>query len=143
MLYLDKLFIILMKKLLYAAMLLLGVGIMAVSCKKDNSENYENAILGEWAVVKVETYENGKLTETFTPTDKQKMSIIFNKNGKITTMEYYNGETDSYTDDYSISGKMLTVDGDSMEIKKLTKTELVLYLVDGNDELRYYFKRVK
>ena len=48
MLYLDKLFIILMKKLLYAAMLLLGVGIMAVSCKKDNSENYENAILGEW-----------------------------------------------------------------------------------------------
>ncbi len=149
MLYLDKLFIILMKKLLYAAMLLLGVGIMAVSYKKEggsriNIEEYADAILGEWSATKIESYENGKKVGSFTlngTTDR--MIVVFMEDGKMRTTETSDGSSDTYTNSYYVSGESLYIDRDELEIKKLTRSELILHQFDRDEDSRYYFKRVK
>ena len=146
MLYLDKLFIILMKKLLYAAMLLLGVGIMAVSCKKDDgisTKEYANAIVGEWKLNKMEFYENGKLKGTQTATDKENAVLIFTDTGKVTTIETDDGKTHTYVYDYTVVDNYLYLDGDKCLIKKMTKRELVLSFTYDDEEERAYLTRVK
>ncbi len=138
-----------MRKILYAAMLLLGVGIMAVSCKKEggsriNIEEYADAILGEWSATKIESYENGKKVGSFTlngTTDR--MIVVFMEDGKMRTTETSDGSSDTYTNSYYVSGESLYIDRDELEIKKLTRSELILHQFDRDEDSRYYFKRVK
>ena len=135
-----------MKKLLYAAMLLLGVGIMAVSCKKDDgisTKDYANAIVGEWKVEKFESYKDGKLSETEIPTAENHTTLIFSANGKVTTVDTYKGKTETYDYDYVLSGKTVSVAGEDYEIMKLTRKEMVWSLTYKTQEERVYFSRVK
>ena len=135
-----------MRKLLYAAVLLLGVGIMAVSCQKDSgisTKEYADAIVGEWKMTKMEIYENGKLKATQTATDKENVRLIFTETGKVTTIETHDGETRTYTDDYSVVDNYLILDGDRCLIRKMTKNELVLSYSEDDWEEKAYLSRVK
>jgi len=127
-------------------MLLLGLGIMAVSCKKDegiSTKEYADAIVGEWKVEKMESYKDGKLSETEISTEEHHTTLIFRANGKMTTVDTYKGKTDTYDYDYVLSGKTVSVAGDDYEIRKLTRKEMVWSLTYKTEEERVYFSRVK
>lgn len=113
-----------MKRFKYVVMLLLGMGIFAMSCQKEDnisSKDYKEAIIGTWQVVKYERYMNGKLEKTRTP--KEEEFIVFTNTGKCLEMTY--GGVDDYQS-YSVSGDELTMDEAFFKIVKLTEQDLVI-----------------
>lgn len=138
-----------MKKLLYAVAVLLGIGLLVVSCKKDTKEkaeeisveDYWKAVLGEWQLTKEETYMNGTLLDTHVPGEK--ISVVINDSDQIIITDRNGGKVDIQTYSYRIYEKSIIVNGDEVGISKLTETELVLVQKDGPEEIRYYLRRTK
>jgi len=71
------------------------------------------------------------------------MIVVFMEDGKMRTTETEDGSSDTYTNSYYVSGESLYIDGDELEIKKLTRSKLILHQFDRDEDSRYYFKRVK
>ena len=72
-----------------------------------------------------------------------RMIVVFMEDGKMRTTETEDGSSDTYTNSYYVSGESLYIDGDELEIKKLTRSKLILHQFDRDEDSRYYFKRVK
>ena len=138
-----------MKKLLYAVAVLLGIGLLVVSCKKDTKEkaeeisveDYWKAVLGEWQLTKEETYMNGTLLDTHVP--EEKISVVINDSDQIIITDRNGGKVDIQTYSYRIYEKSIIVNGDEVGISKLSETVLVLVQKDGQEEIRYYLRRTK
>lgn len=116
-----------MKKLKVFAMMLCVAALgLTTSCTKDN--DYEDLILGKWKIVKlVYQWVDPETNEFETVNDDESVG---------TTMEF---TADGHVIDdenemmnYSISGDILVMDGVRTEIKKLTKTEMTLFIPDEN-----------
>lgn len=133
-----------MKKLFYVVLLLLGMGIMAGSCSKVKTDIYSASIIGSWQAYKVVDYDGNTATQG---ADDETVYFTFTENGKFFIEEIdSDGEYDGYqTGDYRIEGSTLffSAEGaaEGWKIEKLTKTELVFGVMDG-DVAKMYFKKV-
>ena len=162
-----------MKKLFFCAAALLAA-ILFAACSDDDGTNLPNTpdmddsnlsikpdmIVGTWQITKsqwVEIYEGEKEsgTEEYPEKDGFYWTFTFEKDGTGQYCEYETGETpDSVIDiTYSISGNKFTLnysseDIDKYEIKKLTESQLVLFMSlkesngDSYEETQT-FKRIK
>lgn len=110
-----------MKKILYAAMLLLGLSILS-SCNKEqtNSNDYSKLILGAWLYTYSETFENGELISS---RDVNNEFYTFDTDG-ICDYEFLGHAKHQYQ--YSINGNNLIIAGYVFKIHKLTSKELII-----------------
>lgn len=135
-----------MKKLLYVAILLLGVGIMAVSCQKDSGaskKDYADLIVGKWNLTKMDILQSDGESISY-PVDGDVFYVyVFHDNGKVDIVSKDARSSDSYT----VSGNTLTIGKGSSEIEKLSLTEMVLNqkttILEMDFSMKSYFKRVK
>ena len=126
-----------MKKfVLFFAVLLMGLAVIACTDDGGGKSDYAEALIGTWKAEKVEYYEDGKLDETEYP-DGGEYYVIFTETQMIL-------EEGRYTERlrYELKGKDLTFydeDGDaySGKIKKLTRKELVLVVVEDPEDDSY------
>lgn len=159
-----------MKKIYYLLMAAFAVMCVCPACssddeKDDKTENGEtitaNAIVGTWKCVKCEGYEiydgeKNEWNETYDdPNDY--WGLIFNANGTGTDYYYYEGETDSFDIEWTLSGKKLKIsfyeeesyETDEYEVESLTSTQLVIVEYweseDGREKEmeKYTYSRVK
>ena len=116
-----------MKRLLYAVMLLLGMGIMA-SCEKEEGKASINDIEGRWyTAVKWERLLNGTVVYSSTDFDEatypiHNVSRVMFQNGNVNVVDTYG---DSRVWPYTYSEGVLTVFGEEFKVVKATKQELV------------------
>lgn len=128
-----------MQKLFYAAMLLLGLGIMGVSCSKFSTDDYATAIVGRWMLYKA-VESNGE-TSTI-DNDGDSTILVFTESGQVVMEE--GDDADKGT--YWVDGKSLFIrswgNTEQFTIIKLTSKELVLK-IDNGDFDTMYFKRIQ
>ena len=148
-----------MKKYFYVAMLLFGASLLSISCQKEGK--YGTAIVGKWRLTlseeynengiiqsrdiygtdsyKYEWYVDGKIDDTYTQEPKNQY-LQFDEDGNVFTIT----DIRTRSSTYEVNGSTLTMAGDSFEIKKLTKRELVYYERDSDrTEWWEYFERVE
>lgn len=137
-----ELYLFVMKKLLYAVLILLGLGIMGVSCSKVGSvsmDDYATAIVGRWSAYKA-VGQNGEVS-TLTGHDDE-LILVFTETGQFVMEE---GD-DAGKGTYWVEGKSLFMRywGETTQytISKLTSKELVL-TIDNGDISSMYFKRIE
>jgi hypothetical protein len=119
-------------------LVLLGMMVLMISCKKDEKTNAE-LILGKWAVVSDATSgkQNGvSFSNTYTGTSSDYLN--FGSDGKITGIQ--NGDSLSAT--YSVSENTLTSvnshnESSQSTILSLTDNSLVIYNKDYTDANNY------
>lgn len=133
-----------MKKLIYVAMLLIGIGIMAVSCSKAKTEDYSTTIVGKWQTYKV-VDANGKTSTQ--GADDETMYLTCYESGQFIIEEIdSDGDTYAQKGNYWIEESTLYLNQhgytQGLEIVKLTKKELVLGSKDG-DISKMYLKRIE
>lgn len=129
-----------MKTLKLLAMMLMMTAMVfnLSSCKDDE----DDLIIGTWKCTKATWVFDGE-TETWSGEDAY---MTFQKKGVGYYSEYL-GDSDPFYFEYKVSGKTLSIveeDGDSysVQIEKLTKTEMVLYDNSDDDEYREYYVKV-
>ncbi len=130
-----------MKKLFFCAAALLAA-ISFAACSDDDDETNlpvtSDNIVGTWQIVHEEgweIYDGEKDTWSWDYPDEDGWycTLTFDKKSSLTNIEYEGGnEIDRKTVTYSISGNTLTLkdeysNEESVEIKKLTESELVLF----------------
>ena len=132
-----------MKKVLFAAMFLLGLSIMSVACSKVSTDDYAMAIVGRWKLYKV-VYFDGE-EEIDKGTTSEGSFLIFTESGQCIFEE--GDVADRST--YRIDGHYLTLGSGGRPIQvvisKLTNNELVLQFdsEEISDFSKMYFKRVE
>lgn len=132
-----------MKKVLFAAMFLLGLSIMSVDCSKVSTDDFATAIVGRWKLYKV-VYFNGE-EEIDKGTTGEGSFLIFTESGQCIFEEDDVADRSSYR----IDGHFLTLGsgGRSIQIviSRLTNNELVLQFdnEDISDFSKMYYKRVE
>ena len=133
-----------MKKLFYVVLLLLGMGIMAGSCSKVKTDIYSATIVGSWQAYKVVDYDGKTATQG---ADDESIYFTFTESGIFFIEEIESdGEYGGYqTGDYRIEGNTMffSTEGatESWKIDKLTKTEFVFSIMDG-DIAKLYLNKV-
>ena len=149
-----------MKKFVYVALILLGAGLLFISCQKESADKYETAIIGKWRRTLSEEYKNGIIQSRDTYgrdhykyewyidgkldyesiEDPVNNYLQFDEDGNVFLISDI--RTRSAT--YEVKGSTLKMAGDSYEIKKLTKSEFVYYERDSDGhEWWEYFERVE
>ena len=123
-----------MKKILYAAMLLLGVGIMAVSCSKDKNSDKNNLLIGTWdAVSGYSIGPDGNKTDEWTYSDGE---LYFEFDAE--NMSYYSEGEPMQQGSYSFDGTKLTLPTSMVcEVTSLTETELTIRIESFFEEGSY------
>ena len=126
-----------MKKfVMFFAVLLMGLAVVACTDDGGGNSDYGEALIGTWQVDKGEYYELGKLEESV-DAGNYEAYIIFTESGQVILRE----EGYSETMRYELKGKKLTFydtdDFTSGEIKKLTRKELVLSVVEDSEDDSY------
>ncbi|MBO4230606.1 MAG: lipocalin family protein [Bacteroidales bacterium] len=129
-----------MKKIVFAAVLLLGMGLLFASCDTlSSSSDGKASIVGTWQTIKEEYYQNGKLVRTDNEEDDEAY-VTFKESGQM-----IDADDDVYQ--YSVKGNTLTVSDkygtETYVIKRLTSKELVIKTEEyENMYLLAYFRRV-
>ncbi len=150
-----------MKKLLfYAAALLAAISFSACSDDDENGlpASPEN-IAGTWQIIQEKGWEvDCGYKDTFLenyPDEGWYYTFTFDKDGSFTETEIWGQEvSDTYNGSYSISGKELEISCyygyysySHFEIKKLTESQLVLFVIiddsDFQSEYTATFKRIE
>lgn len=123
-----------MKKILYAAMLLLGVGIMAVSCSKDKNSENNNLLIGTWDAVSGYTVgPDGNKTDEWTYSAGETYYVFDAKN-----MSYYSEGELMQKGAYSFDGTRLTLPTSIVcEVTSLTESELIIRVKSFFEEGSY------
>ena len=134
-----------MKKVLYFAMLVLGMSIMLCSCEKEGGNS--NALIGEWTFSKMDVFADNNLLGTINTisafsysTEKDDIyyfptpSLVFNENGTLSSMgislgtyKYNNGtiEVSSYNlFENSSDSHSIVLKGNELIITEITKNIL-------------------
>ena len=151
-----------MKKLLfYAAALLAAISFQACSDDDENGlpATPEN-IAGTWQIVQekgweIDWDEKDTFLENYPDKDGWYYTFTFDKDGSFTVTEIWGkedgGDTSTENGSYSISGKELRLNirgynQRHIEIRKLTKSQLVLFVImdyDLQSEYTATFKRIE
>lgn len=101
-----------MKKLFYTIVLILSIGILAVSCQKNDPAN--QSIIGTWKVVSYAgDYDEIQVGGTFTFSEST-FTVAYGSN--------------SYTGPYYRNGQNLNLDGEMLTIVSLTSSTMELKL---------------
>ena len=131
-----------MKRILFAAVLLLGLSMLTTSCYEGNDENnYAKNIVGSWRSDRVEYFLDGKLVNTDIP--NVDYLIVFTNDGYT-----YCTDEPNFKLPYVINGDVLQF-GTMCKIIKLTKDKMeleesLLSLFDENsDKSITYYTKVK
>lgn len=156
-----------MKKLVFCAALFALITFAA--CSDDDDESNlpatEANIVGTWKIVHEQGYDDDTWSEDYPRTDEEGWwywTYTFDEGGTGTQTEYGTIDkgkvkyADSWKLNYSISGNTLTMtiwydddeaEEESYQIKSLTKSQLVLFERDDDQDDGYYhsetYKRIK
>ncbi len=97
--------------------------VLLVSCKKDDAET---SILGRWTVesIAVKEYLNNNLDDSYTEPGFGTTIEFFNNGTVVTTVPGSTPETNTYS---LQSGSKVEIDGETYDIKVLTKNDLQLF----------------
>ena len=132
-----------MKRLIYAVMLLIGWGMMGVSCSKNSVvsvDDYAKAIVGRWQAYKV-VEQGGEIWEE-KDGDGERLILVFTESGQVVMEEGDNADKGTYW----VEGKSLFLrhwgETEQFTISKLTSKELVLR-IDNGDISSMSFKRIE
>lgn len=141
-----------MKKIIYTAVLLFGIGFVVASCQREDVEqsNYASAIIGKWRELYYEEYKDGKLNEKEVFEGDEVYFLQFMESGLVAEIGLdWDGSEVMDVMLYELDKDQLTfIEGNYKtycKIIELTKNKLVLYEDDEEDgcEVYDYFERAE
>lgn len=136
------------KKTLFSVITLTLVFTMLTSCSKDDSNAVNaNSLIGKWKHVKIETYTNGQLTDSYTDDGNASCPdyVEFKSGGTYYYFESYSNCDDNWSEDgtYSFDGNNIILDGaDVYKVVTLNSTVLVVDFNDSGDVIRDYYEKI-
>ena len=124
-----------MKKIIYTAVLLFGIGFVVASCQREDVEqsNYASAIIGKWRMLYFEEYKDGKLNEKEVFEGDEVYFLQFMESGLVAEigLDWDGSEVVGDVMLYELDKDQLTfIEGNYKtycKIIELTKNKLVLY----------------
>lgn len=114
-----------MKKLILSIAIITSL-IIAASCKKDKDKTNSSLLINKWELVNTSyrEVENGVEVYTDNYTGVAGDYVDFRSDNKV----YYHSDGFDDVSDYKILGDgKVDIDGDTMEIRSLTKSSVTLY----------------
>lgn len=129
-----------MKKAIRAAILVLAVCLLAVSCTKTASNTF--ALLGSWELIRSDV-STGNVTETFYP---EYLTVFqFNSHDEYVITEASSSGSQTTTGRWYVEGDSLTITlpgggHRTFRIEETHLTRMVLSEIEGNTVYRHTFK---